>query len=1131
MDIVDFNYNVKVINLIKELEMKKNITFLFSILLVVLCMSISLFAQQTAGEIQGTVKDPNGAVVPNATITITGVNVGFNRTVNTDNQGFYRARQIPPGIYKVNVGAISGFGEQNRENVQVVLGNATTVDFTVALASSDVGVVNVQLGENVVQVDPTETKAQSNITEREIDVLPKGTGFTSLLRTTVAVRPEPLSGQFSINGSTGPENSFIIDGQETQNYKTGQINGNNDIPYQAVQEIQVKTSGFEAEFGGATGGVINAVTKSGSNQFHGEAGINFHTYKFDAGPRPIPSNQLLSSVPETGQGFEYLPQKRDRGTDVFPTAVFSGPIIKNRLWFFAIHSPRIYNTDRETTYITGFGSTRGLATLPAAVVAAGGTSTQVFRDKTTYNYDQLRLDASPFSSLRLSGSYTWNPIVERGALPGSSLTIGTPATLVVGGTTYQGADAAYRFNGGRQNSNNIRAEAVYTPTSKLVFLGRFTRGFMNQKLGSYGVPVGTPQLVCRAVPTTVAATAGCSQGFVNVSTNSGITKDVSIRTTWDAQLSYLFSGLGHHEVKGGYQRSKILNDVLTGNVGPGRTYLFYANPADPTNKYKCLDPNTVYVQWTINAGNTYPCPTNSIGTGVTYQYGASGTATNTADSFFIQDKWQPTSRLTFNIGLRDEQEKIPSFNSNSINLKFKFKDKLAPRLGVAYALTGDGKTKISAFYGRFFDRLKFSLPQGSFGGQFYHVSYFYITADKPGYTNYTVQSLRGNYNFPAGGTCPITSGSAFLCDQDYRIASNVVGADVLTNGAVDPNVKPYRQSEATVEFQRELMRSTVFTARYLWRHLDQAIEDAGIPTDAGEAYVIGNPGQGLAAQVYKQLGYNIAPKPVRVYKALQLEVDTRYIKNFTLNLNYTLSRLRGNYSGLASPDEVSATTGVGRVDPNVTRDFDEPWVGFTASGQQAIGILPLDRTHVFKASGAYTFDWWNNNANSTDVALFTTVQSGTPKTTFINIFGIPIPETQRGDLGRTPMFTQTDLNLTHRYKFGRDQRFTLAVDFNVLNVFNENNALAYNQNKSSGYFALSEADVDPNTVCCDADGNYIVPPSTVIATNILTSSGVLNQYKAAETEFGTSAARNVAFNTPITFQAPRTVRFGFRFLF
>src|SRR5205807_1935673 len=138
-----------------------------------------------------------------------------------------------------------------------------------------------------IQIDPTEAKVQNNITAKQIEELPKGTGFTSLLRTTVAVRPEPLGGQYTVNGSTGLENSFIVDGQPTENYRNGLLRADNDIPYQAIQEIQVKSSGFEAEYGGATGGVINAVTKSGSNEFHGEFGLQLSTQRLNAGPRPV----------------------------------------------------------------------------------------------------------------------------------------------------------------------------------------------------------------------------------------------------------------------------------------------------------------------------------------------------------------------------------------------------------------------------------------------------------------------------------------------------------------------------------------------------------------------------------------------------------------------------------------------------------------------------------------------------------------------------------------------------------------------------------------------------------------------------------------------------------------------------
>lgn len=1097
--------------------MKKSFTILSSILLIVFCFSATIFAQETTGEIQGTIKDPTGAVVPNVTITVSGVDVGFNRTIQTDGQGFYRLRLVPPGTYKISTTEISGFGVATNNTVQVALGNATTVDFTLTPTGGSPNVVNITTGDAGVMVDPTETKAQTNISAQEIDRLPKGTGFSSLLRTAASVRPEPLSGQFSINGSTGPENSFIIDGQETQNYKSGLLQGNNDIPYQAVQEIQVKTSGFEAEFGGATGGVINAVTKSGSNQLRGEFGVNFNTQKLNAGPRPLASNQLISGISGTGQGFEYFPQARDSGLTFIPTAVLSGPIIKNKLWFFGIHNPRIAQVTRNTNYVTtGFVNTRLI------------NETVASSERDTFNYDQIKLDASPFNSVRISSSYTWNPIVQQGTLIGNSFSLSSVPSTILNGQTFRGTDYAAQ-QGGRQNSNNFRLEGVYTPSSKLVFLGRYTRGFQNEKLGSYGIS-SSPQILCQVVPTATVG-AGCLQGGGNRAANSQTFRDVSLRTTIDANVSYLFSGLGHHELKGGYQTSRIFNDVLSGNIGPGRTYLYYGR--------NTFSPNNVYVQWKIYpfpgaAGGVYPAPTlpagvSVIGTGVNYQFGRSGSATNKANTFFVQDKWQPTSRLTFNLGLRTEQEDIPAFNQNAINLKFKYADKLAPRLGVAYALTADGKTKISAFYGRFFDRLKFELPQGSFGGNFYHVSYFYITSDHPNYNYYSVGNLKGSFTFPAGGQCPISSGTAYVCDQDYRIASNIVGANVLTNGAVDPNVKPYRQSEATVEFQREVMRATVFTARGLYRKLDQAIEDAGVPTGAGEAYVIGNPGQGLAASVYKQLGYNIALTPKRNYKALQLEMDSRYVRNFSFNLNYTFSRLYGNYSGLAGPDELTATGG-SRNSPNVLRDFDEPWVGFTASGQEAVGLLPLDRTHVVKASGTYSFDWMGSKANSTDVSFFSTIESGTPVTTFINIFGIPIPETKRGDLGRTPRFSQTDINLTHRYRFGRDERFTMAFDFNVLNAFNQSHVLAVNQNKSSDYFVLDQTDV-------------VASGDTVTATNILTSSGVLSQYRAAEARFcldptaptastcGVSFARNLGFNRPIAFQGPRSVRFGFRLQF
>ncbi|HEY0098994.1 MAG TPA: TonB-dependent receptor [Pyrinomonadaceae bacterium] len=1077
--------------------MVKNFKFLPSILALLFCLSgVAAFGQETTGEIQGTVKDPAGARVPGVTVTIKGVDVGFNRDITTDEEGYFRARQIPPGIYIVSAAATAGFTGQTRERVQVVLGQATTVDFdvTVGGASADVTVTSDDAG---LAVDPTDTKVQESITAREIDSLPKGTNITSLLRTTAAARPEPLSGQFQINGGSGSENSFIVDGQSLENFRTGVLNANNDIPFQSVQEVQVKSSGFEAEFGGATGGVVNIVTKSGTNDFRGEFGMNFSTPEFNAAQRPILTNTATFdfSSPAAAQPVRVVNNGRDRGTNFFPTAQIGGPIIRDRAWFLAEYTPRIFNATRTTAFVPN----------PVTGVV---TSTQTATAKETYEYARIRLDGSISDQLRVSSSFTWNPIVQRGLLLGNTTAFTTPSFFETGTTqfgTLSGAELA-AFQGGRQNSNNFRIEGVYTPNSQLVTTLRYSRGFLNEKLNSYFVP-NIPRFRVRQCIGQFAG-AGCQtltgrpNAFQNTNNNNTVNFDVSVRNQVNADASYLVSGFGgRHEFKGGYEYNKILNDVDRGYADTGRVSLFFGR-------------NTSYPVEFVSALPPFNPNPNAAGVGVLLRIGTVGRAENLNQALYLQDKWQPTERLTFNLGARIEKEDLPAFNGQQTNLRFGFMDKLAPRLGVAYALTSDGKTKISAFYGRFYDRLKFELPRGSFGGDFFRVDYFDIPAGGP----FTVESFNvariiGNYPDQPGGSCSATgivSTGLTRCQFDFRIPSNV--PEFAGLGGVDPDLEPFRQSEFTIEFQREVFTQSVFKTRYLHRNVDQAIEDAGFLTAEGsEAYIIGNPGRGLYAQRARQFGFNRVAEPQRRYDAFQVELDTRFVRNFNLNVNYTLSRLYGNYSGLANSDEN------GRTSPGVNRNFDLPFVGFTAAGQPDNGRLATDRPHVFKASGTYSHGWFGRNTNTTDLSFFTTAQSGTPQTTFVDVFDIDIPKTRRGDLGRSEMFTQTDLNLTHRYRFGNENRFALAFDFNVLNVFNENNVLTLDTRESSAYYALGVSEVS-------ATGNFVE------AVNRLTSVGILNELNESvnhDPDFNISRT----YGLPNAFQAPRSVRFGFRFQF
>ena len=359
-------------------------------LIIFLGMANLAFGQETTGSIEGTLRDPQGNLVAGVPVTVTGVSVGFSRSTTSTTDGRFVVTQLPPGIYKVTAAAASGFGEQVRETVEVVLGKPTVVDFNLQPAGATGTVV---ISDTDTPIAMTDNKIQTNITAQVAELLPKGTNFTSLLAVAPAVRNEPLTGGFQIDGASGSENTFIIDGQEVSNFRTGTLTPNNNIPFQFVQDIQVKTSGFEAEFGGATGGVINVVTKSGSNDFHGEFGLSLLPSELQAGPRPFLTSAFTS-------GPVLFNPERDGGTDQFVTATFSGPIINDRAWFFVSHSPQILKTIRSLTYRnpnTGF-----------VAGAERYVSTQ------TNWYDFARIDANITNNLRFSSSYTYNPIVQDG---------------------------------------------------------------------------------------------------------------------------------------------------------------------------------------------------------------------------------------------------------------------------------------------------------------------------------------------------------------------------------------------------------------------------------------------------------------------------------------------------------------------------------------------------------------------------------------------------------------------------------------------------------------------------------------------------------------------------------------------
>jgi hypothetical protein len=405
----------------------------------------------------------------------------------------------------------------------------------------------------------------------------------------------------------------------------------------------------------------------------------------------------------------------------------------------------------------------------------------------------------------------------------------------------------------------------------------------------------------------------------------------------------------------------------------------------------------------------------------------------------------------------------------------------------------------------------------------------------PEFSYYTPDVILGNWpRAVIGGGNPSSQGGLSQLQVDFRVPSNLAAADYeelvgFPIVGVDPDLKPFKQDEFTVGFESELSKLFVLNTRFTRKNLLSTLEDIGyIDNGFSEYYTIGNPGEGISVAQREAMGITKHAKVKRLYRAFEIGLTKRYSDNYYFNVNYTLSRLEGNSSGLANSDywDGGAANGSSatRSSPGVNRFFDWPLHGFNALGEVDDGPLGTDRPHVVKAYGGYTFDWWGNRSNSTEVSFFTTAMSGTPQTSVID-FGVPLVATKRGDLGRTEMFTQTDLSLSHSYKFGRDDRFKIVADITINNAFNENNVTAIDPQKYFDNY-IGEANFVPEFN--DSDTYSI--PGFEYTTRFM--NAVLNGEAAPFIQdLDYAGNRNALFGHPSAYQAKRNIRFGFRLVF
>jgi hypothetical protein len=1012
------------------------------------------FSQETTGGLHGTVKDPSGAVVSKASVVLTGNSLGGEKRLETDSSGYYRFANLPPGIYTVIVKA-SGFSELKRGGITVEVGHLPTLDLTLAVGTA--GTVVEVSGEAPV-IDVTTNTNQTNLTQDVINDIPHGYSFQSVIQFSPMARNEPLMGGtagmtgnsggslpgsngnglsvgFSVGGGSDSENQYLVEGQDTENISGGASAAN--VPFQFIQEVQVKSSGIEAEHGGALGGVVNVVMKKGQNAYHGSF---FGTYEGDSlngsqnatlryDPLGAPSGATASG-PGFDDGSQTYQPKRDHYRIAQTGFTVGGPIMKDRLFFFLGFAPQYNSLARVVDFTNSVNPTN----IPL------GLGLQHFtQDQQTY-FTTARLDAVLTQKIRVFGSWLYQYQRENGdSLPGAD-----PIASLAANPSYLNAFinspiTQYSHGLGFSNPNatyNVGADISLTP--KIVATTRF--GYFFNNYHDFGWPttgvdlnwqtngVGVNDNAGNSLPATLALPSGTStapfdQAYteVNASKHYQFNQDVAF-----------FKGgwWGTHNIKAGYQFNKLSNVINQhGNVpfvfmsaGGGNSF----RPGTANGGANCV---TLEAEWGSCAGQYGYINVSDFATVLKNADGVPVPATDHNHALFVQDAWTVGHGLTLNLGVRIEKENLPAPPGIGIasirTINFAWTDKIAPRLGAAWG-SRDGKMKIFGSYGVTNDVMKLLLAQTSFGAQGFDNCGYALGPNSSGGFNNSDISL----TFVNGRACPTgvsTDGANFvggvtppsLIDAGTGV-SLIENTNLRPEEPIAPGLKPYRQHEIVAGWDYQINKDWAFEARYDRRRLDHVIEDASLADpDAFEIYNVVNPGQGVNKTINGYANYLTSlgdaygpgtaafnptgnfwtgsgpggtcagcpnnPQAIRNYDGLELRLTKTQSRGFSGMFSYTWSRLWGNYSGLTTTDQTDGGT-TGRNSPDTTRSFDEPSYYFQANGKSSDGVLPTDRPNAFKAYAYYTMPWRGNlRNNSTTFGLFQVAYSGSPVSSYSDV--------------------------------------------------------------------------------------------------------------------------------------------------
>jgi len=875
----------------------------------------------TSGAIAGTVVDGSGAPVAGATVTITSVSQGFSRSSTTSSAGGFRFAGLPVGSYDVSVS--SSAGSTTEQGVRVTA--SSTANYTM--------VVGVQTGDNVVVTGTRQNFDFANTTtgvnldvENLVKDIPVGRDLTSLtlLAPGTAKGDSAFGNLSSVGGSSVAENAYYLNGLNITDFNN--YLGSSVVPFDFYKSVEVKTGGYPAEFGRATGGVINAVTKSGTNDFFAAVHLNWEP------------DALRSDSPDTFLNTDGDISSRnglDEQRNMDMILELGGPIVEDRLFVYGM------------VELNDNVSKNAFASLNTQLV-----------DTQKSPFWGMKVDAYPIDNHHLEFTYfdTDRTTVR------TSYAYDSVTDMV---DSVQNGQTRYRFGG-----ESFVAKYTGTLSEWLTISGAYGKNHdRNEQTPIFGsfaenyvVNSSQAGVICGAP---VGGT--CTNQTTTVLDFPQFTK----REFYRADADVFFNLMGDHHIRLGWEKEKNFlrhfgvrtgSDAIVAPNGVPGGLAYIARRCTGSRTYICTDGDNFYASGTQIMELNY------------YNTGGEFNSENIA--YYVQDEWNISDRLTLNLGVRlDQFANYTADGSQFVD----FNKLFAPRAGFSYDVWGDGRGRLYGNFGVYFLPVAGNTAYRQGAQEYYFREYWlYNGVDSDGIPVLTEQLT----NFGASA-CPFQLNANGTMSAPIGMGTS--SCSVSGDGSVqDPtasisrNLRATREREIIVGYQHELNDLWTLGINYTRRTLRVTAEDAAIDAavidfcnDAANGidqmttacssiwtgftqYTIINPGfdqtvtlayplpgeSDLRTLTFSKesLGY---PKASRKYTAVEFNFERAFDGVWSLKGSYTWSDSKGNSEGYVQSD-------YGQDDAGITVDFDQAI--FT---EGAYGNLPNHRKHRLKVWGNY----------------------------------------------------------------------------------------------------------------------------------------------------------------------------------